>query len=171
MRMNVKPIPTQSERVNEIRMLTADIVNKEILPNERTRATYLPDNFEPLQRSGHLKIINGDTRITGQVRTAIARGHTRAHQVVILESAGETVLFVADMATLHYHLERLAWVTAYDVEPLEAIETKRAWQQWAVERDALIIFQHDFQMPAGKMRPDGKRFRFEPVSIPSLAYN
>ncbi|MCI0890539.1 MAG: acyl-CoA dehydrogenase family protein, partial [Chloroflexi bacterium] len=36
MKMNVKPIPTQSERVNEIRSLTADIVNKEILPNERT---------------------------------------------------------------------------------------------------------------------------------------
>ena len=34
MRMNVNPIPTVSERVNEIRALTADIVNKEILPNE-----------------------------------------------------------------------------------------------------------------------------------------
>ncbi len=36
MKMNVKPIPTVSERVNEIRSLTATIVNKEILPNERT---------------------------------------------------------------------------------------------------------------------------------------
>ncbi len=34
MRMNVKPIPTLSERINEIRQLTATIVNKEILPNE-----------------------------------------------------------------------------------------------------------------------------------------
>ena len=34
MAMNVKPIPTMSERVNEIRSLTAEIVNKEILPNE-----------------------------------------------------------------------------------------------------------------------------------------
>ncbi len=32
--LNVQPIPTASERVNEIRGLTADIVNKEILPNE-----------------------------------------------------------------------------------------------------------------------------------------
>jgi acyl-CoA dehydrogenase len=32
--MNVKPIPTLDERINEIRSLTADIVNKEILPNE-----------------------------------------------------------------------------------------------------------------------------------------
>jgi len=34
MAMNVQPIPTLSDRVNQIRMLTAEIVNKEILPNE-----------------------------------------------------------------------------------------------------------------------------------------
>jgi len=32
--MNVKPIPTVSDRINEIRTLTAKIVNEEILPNE-----------------------------------------------------------------------------------------------------------------------------------------
>lgn len=34
MRMNVQPVPTLSERINEIRHLTAEIVNKEILPHE-----------------------------------------------------------------------------------------------------------------------------------------
>ena len=34
MKMNVQPIPTLNERINEIRSLTADIVNKEILPHE-----------------------------------------------------------------------------------------------------------------------------------------
>jgi acyl-CoA dehydrogenase len=35
MHMNVKPIPTLDPRINEIRSLTAQIVNREILPNER----------------------------------------------------------------------------------------------------------------------------------------
>jgi len=34
MRMNVQPVPTLDEQTNEIRSLTAEIVNKEILPNE-----------------------------------------------------------------------------------------------------------------------------------------
>src|ERR1700686_1511029 len=34
MRMSVEPIPTASDRINEIRQLTARIVNDEILPNE-----------------------------------------------------------------------------------------------------------------------------------------
>ncbi len=130
-------------------------------PNERTRATYLLENFRPLEASGHLQLIDGPTRLTSEVRTAITRGHTRAHQVVILESGGETALFVADMTSLHYHLERLAWVPAYDLEPMESIETKRYWQQWAVEREALIIFQHDVQVPVGRLKPDGKSFRVE----------
>lgn len=135
-----------------------------IAPNERTRATYLPENYRPLEETGQLHLMNGATRLTGEVRTAITRGHTRAHQVVILESGGATVLFVADMASLHYHLERLAWVPAYDLEPMESIETKRYWQQWAVENDVLIIFQHDTQIPLGRLSRDGVNFRVEPVS-------
>ncbi len=34
MQMNVQPIPAISDRINEVRALTAQIVNKEILPNE-----------------------------------------------------------------------------------------------------------------------------------------
>lgn len=136
-----------------------------LAPNERTRATYLPDNYLPLQASGQLGLIDGYTHVTGEVRTAITRGHTRAHQVVILESKGETALFMADLASLHYHLERLAWVPAYDLEPMESIETKRYWQQWLIAREALIIFQHNVQIPVGRLRRDGKNFRVEPVEL------
>jgi glyoxylase-like metal-dependent hydrolase (beta-lactamase superfamily II) len=136
-----------------------------VAPNERTRSTYFPINYVPLYETGQLKLLNGDTKITNNVRTAIARGHTRAHQVVILESDGETALFMADLATLHYQFERLAWVTAYDVEPLESIETKRFWQQWAIEKDALLIFEHDDQIPTGRLKQDGKRFTVVPVAV------
>jgi acyl-CoA dehydrogenase len=34
MAMNVQPIPNVSDRINQIRMLTAEIINKEILPHE-----------------------------------------------------------------------------------------------------------------------------------------
>jgi acyl-CoA dehydrogenase len=36
MPMNVQPIPNVSDRINQIRLLTAEIVNKEILPNENS---------------------------------------------------------------------------------------------------------------------------------------
>jgi glyoxylase-like metal-dependent hydrolase (beta-lactamase superfamily II) len=127
-------------------------------PNERTRAAYLPENFEPLDAAGQLRLLMGDTPVVEGVRCAVARGHTRAHQIVLFQSGGAYGMFAGDMASLAVNMERLAWVAAYDVEPLETIESKRAWQAWALARDALIFLDHDTERPAGRLRrlDDGK---------------
>lgn len=53
--MNVQPIPTATDRINEVRALTAQIVNREILPNENliwaeARGTRLTDDDRELAR-------------------------------------------------------------------------------------------------------------------------
>lgn len=133
-------------------------------PNERTRATYLPENFEPLRQSGQLTLLSGNTAITAGVHAVITRGHTRAHQSILLESEGQLGLFLGDMAGLRYNFERTAWVAAFDVEPLENIETKRQWQHWAVEAGAIIMLQHDPHHQTGQLHPDGRHFRFIPLT-------
>ena len=134
-------------------------------PNERTRHTYLPQNFRPLERTGQLRLLNGDTVVVEGVRCVVARGHTRAMQVVVFESEGAHGLFTADLASYAVNFERLAWVTAYDVEPLETIESKRSWQRWALEHDALVIPGHEPHKPAGRMRLlDSGRLELEPVA-------
>jgi len=132
-----------------------------IAPNERTRATYLAGNFAPLVETGRMRLMDGDARLTDEVRAVVTRGHTRAHMSVRLESAGLSGLYVADLASYAVHFEKLAWVTAYDVEPLESIETKRRWQKWALERDALLIFEHDTLVPMGRLKEEGGRIRVE----------
>lgn len=118
-------------------------------PNERTRATYVPINYEPLYESGQLELLDGDTDIVPGVKTVVAPGHTPGMQCVLFESDGEYALFVSDLASYAVHFEKLGWMTAYDVEPLVTLETKRKWQQWALETNALLIFQHDTQTLAG----------------------
>ncbi len=137
-------------------------------PNERTRNTYFAENFLPLrdlhnnEGASLLRVLHGDTQITPEVRVQVTPGHTRAHQVVIIESQGETAIFLADAGYVA-NLERLAWVPAFDVEPLVSIETKRALRDWAFRRNALLFFQHDI-IPAGRIRPDGNGWRVEPVA-------
>ena len=121
-------------------------------PNERTQAVYLPQNFLPIKEAGQLRLLNGETQVTSEVRTVITRGHTRTHQSVVIESGGEVALYTGDLATMAVHFERLAWVIAYDVEPLETIETKRRWQRWALERHAWIILPHDTQTPLARLQ-------------------
>ena len=135
-------------------------------PNERTRATYLAENFEPLRASGQLRLLDGDCELAAGVHGVVTPGHTRGHMSVLLESEGQFALQLADMATYAVHFERLGWMTAYDVEPLVTMETKRRWQAWALERDALLCFPHDPQRPSGRLRQDERgRLRVEAVSF------
>ncbi|NUQ38040.1 MAG: MBL fold metallo-hydrolase [Caldilineales bacterium] len=134
-------------------------------PNERTRATYFALNYEPLVASGQMALLDGDAEIAPGVRGVVTPGHTPGHQCVLFESGGERALFVADLASYAIHFERLGWMTAYDVEPLVTLETKRRWQQWALETNGLLIFQHDTRIPAGRLVEDGRTRRVEPVEV------
>jgi len=135
-------------------------------PNERTRGTYLPENLLPLEASGRLRLLNGDTVVTSEVRTLVTPGHTRAHQCVVLESGGQTAVYLSDLAPLTVNLERLAWIPAFDVEPLETLEAKRRIRDWALAAGVILIFEHDPDVPLGRLRREGDKYRVEPVSIP-----
>ena len=130
-------------------------------PNERTRHVYLEENLLPVKESGQLRLLDGDTRVTEHVRCMVTRGHTRAHQSVIIESAGKTAVFVGDLAPLCIHMERLAWIPAYDTEPQETLHAKRLMRNWVLETDALLIFGHEVRTPMGYLRQEGERLRLQ----------
>jgi glyoxylase-like metal-dependent hydrolase (beta-lactamase superfamily II) len=120
-------------------------------PNERTAATYIADNYRPLLDRNLLEIVDGPLRLAGGVRTDLAPGHTQAIQVVWVESQGECLLFLGDAASWAVHLQRLPWVPAFDILPMQSIETKRRLRHEAMERDALLVFQHDPQVVTGRL--------------------
>jgi len=134
-------------------------------PNERTGATYLPENLIPLERSGQLRLLAGDTPVTDEVRCMVTRGHTRAHQSVVIQSQGRTAIYLGDVASWKENIERLAWTPAGDVEPLDTIETKRALQRWVLEEEVLLIFEHDPRITAGYLRQRGDGLEVEPVDL------
>ena len=138
-----------------------------MFPNERTRGAYHRENIEPVERAGQLRVLWGDTRLTKEVRVLGTPGHTPAHQSVVVESGGETAVFLADTAHWPLHLERLEVLTAYDVQPLVTLETKRRLARWAIESRALLIFDHHPDAMAGYLHPTERpdRFRLEPVAV------
>jgi glyoxylase-like metal-dependent hydrolase (beta-lactamase superfamily II) len=146
------------------RMEWADACN----PDARTRGTYLVDNFDPLERDGRLVLLHGGAAVTDQVRCVVTRGHTRAHQSVILETGNWRGMFVADMASFGVHMTRTAWTTAYDVEPRENVRTKLRWQRWALETGAWLFFEHDPGIPAARLIERGDRLELEPVAEEDL---
>ena len=125
-------------------------------PHERNRASYLPENFVPLAESGVLDLVDDGASIMPGVTLRRSGGHTQHHQVVMIESAGETAVFAADMFPTSAHVPD-AWIMGYDLYPMDTLAFKRAFSREAIARDYLLFFEHDPSLAAGRIRDvDGK---------------
>ena len=122
-------------------------------PNERNRASYLPDNFVPLASAGVLQLVDDDQTIMPGVKVRRTGGHTRHHQMVVIESGGQTAAFVADLCPTTAHLAD-NWLLGYDLYPLDMLNAKKAFLKEAADREILILFEHDPAIAAGYVREE-----------------
>ena len=128
-------------------------------PNDRTRGTYLAENFEPLDHARQVELLSEEGEIVKGVRIVPAPGHTEGHCVIELESAGQFALCIGEISQHPVMLERLAWISAFDVLPLVSLETKHRLMDWAAEKRALLVSVHAPYPGLGRLRADegGKR--------------
>ena len=131
-------------------------------PSMRTRASYLLDNYVPLADAGVLQLVDDDRTIMPGVRVRRTGGHTPHHQMILIESRGETAAFVADLIPTTAHLPDV-WVMGYDLYPLDTMAEKQQFVTEAIEKKILVLFEHDPMVAAGYIaEEDGKR-RVVPV--------
>jgi glyoxylase-like metal-dependent hydrolase (beta-lactamase superfamily II) len=119
--------------------------------NERTAGSYFPHNFVPVQEAGAFDFVTGEQDIVPGIRVIPTPGHTPHHQSVLLDSAGDRALVIADLVPTTAHMP-LPWIMGYDVEPLVTLETKRRILAQAEAEDWLVIFVHDAAIPWGRVR-------------------
>lgn len=131
-------------------------------PHARNRASYLAENFIPLQEAGVLTLVGDEAELMPGVRYRRSGGHTAHHQVVMIESGGRTAAFTADMYPTSVHLPD-PWVMGYDLYPMETLAFKTAFAREAIDREYLIFFEHDPSLAAGIIREDGGKRRVERV--------
>ena len=126
-------------------------------PHERNKASYVAENFVPLQDAGVLTLVDEGAEIMPGVKYRRSGGHTAHHQVVTIESGGRTAVFTADMYPTSRHIQD-PWIMGYDLYPMDTLSFKRGFAREAIEREYLIFFEHDPSMAAGYLREkDGKR--------------
>ena len=131
-------------------------------PHARNRASYLQEDFVPLDAAGVVDRFDGDQTIRSGVRVERTGGHTGQHQIVYVEGVGKTIVFVADLIPTTAHLQD-PWVMGYDLFPMETMAFKQRFIREAIDREYLIVFEHDPLVAAGYIRErDGKR-TVEPV--------
>ncbi len=131
-------------------------------PHERSRASYLADNFVPLAEAGVLDLVSDDQTIMPGVRVRRTGGHTAHHQIAVIESGGRQAAYVADLMPTAAHLPA-AWIMGFDLFPMETLAAKKAFVQDAESRRTLIFLAHDPAVAAGALANVDGKTRLEPI--------
>jgi glyoxylase-like metal-dependent hydrolase (beta-lactamase superfamily II) len=132
-------------------------------PHERNRASYFLENFVPLVDSGVVTFNDEDTEILPGISVVRTGGHTMHHQLIKMESGGRTAIFAADLIPTTAHIDE-PWIMAYDLYPMDTLAFKRSFVREAIEKEYVILFEHDPLIAAGIIREDGGRKTVEPIA-------
>ncbi len=127
--------------------------------NERIRASYVADDFEPLAgEPDRLRLLEGDFALDERVRLLRAPGHTPAMQIVQVAAGRETFCFLADLAPTTSHLH-YPYIMGYDLEPLKTLATKKHYLPQALRQRWRLIFEHDWRTPLATLEEHEGRLR------------
>ena len=134
-------------------------------PTERDRASYLPDNFDPVAASGQWQIVDRDvSEIAPGVELIRMPGHTNDMMGVRLSGGGQTAIFLADLVPTTAHLP-LPWIMGFDCYPLTTLENKKKWLSKIAQEGWLALFGHDPKTPAARLREHDGKLVAEPVVV------
>jgi glyoxylase-like metal-dependent hydrolase (beta-lactamase superfamily II) len=130
------------------------------MQHERDRVSYISENYDPLVESGQMHLLHGDGEIVPGIAVKVFPGHTRHMQAVMIRSGDQRACYISDLIPTTSHMD-VTWVMAFDLFPLETIESRKRFYEDAVPHDWLVLFTHDVVTPwahveaagGGKFRP------------------
>ena len=115
---------------------------------ERDAISYMSPNYDPLLESGQMVLLNGDQEIVPGISVKVFPGHTANMQAVMIESGSKKACYISDLIPTSAHLD-VTWVMAFDLFPLQTIESRKKYYAWAIPERWLTVFTHDDATPWG----------------------
>jgi glyoxylase-like metal-dependent hydrolase (beta-lactamase superfamily II) len=160
-------------------------------PSERDSISYIPDNYDPLVRSGQMTLLKGGEQIVPGITVKTFPGHTAHMQALIVNgrpssnrdpgfdrvagfegarlpaapsvaeerigaSAPATTIacYISDLIPTTAHID-ITWGMAFDLYPLQTIESKKEYYARAIPEKWLTVFTHDPAVPWAYVEKDG----------------
>lgn len=111
-------------------------------PNVREKASFLPENIEPIAQWDKLHKVRENHSYEEGLDAIPVNGHTLSQQLPRITAEGKTIVFMADLLPTHLHIP-LPWVMGYDMYPVKTLNEKEAFLDLAVENDWYLFLEHD----------------------------
>jgi hypothetical protein len=147
-------------------------------PSERDAISYIPDNYDPLVASGQMTLLKGGEEIVPGISVETFPGHTASMMGVIINGRpgferarlpaapsgateelgalapeGTTACYISDLIPTTAHID-LTWGMAFDLYPLQTIESKKRYYAQSIAEKWLTVFTHDPKTPWAYVEKD-----------------
>jgi glyoxylase-like metal-dependent hydrolase (beta-lactamase superfamily II) len=129
--------------------------------DDKMRATFR-ESIAPIVDAGLADVVADDADLGDRLRLEPSPGHTPGHVSLWIESAGERALVTGDFMHHPVQFAEPDWAEVGDEDVELARSTRHAMVRRAAESGALVIGTHFPGRPAGRVVPDGERWRFVP---------
>jgi len=123
--------------------------------HERDAISYIGENYDPLVASRQMELLRGDQGIVPGISVRVFSGHTNNMQAVLIQSAGKSACYISDLIPTTAHLD-LTWVMAFDLDPVQTIESRKQYYGHAIPEKWLTMFTHDPNTPCAYIQQDEK---------------
>jgi glyoxylase-like metal-dependent hydrolase (beta-lactamase superfamily II) len=133
-------------------------------PHERDKASYLPENWQPLLESGQLELKPDNYEIVEGLSLQNVRGHSETMQTVCLKRGGFTLYGFADLIPTRHHLS-LPWIMGYDLFPTETLEFKKEILPQAFSEKWICLFYHETDAPLCRLTEIDGKLKAEKIEI------
>jgi glyoxylase-like metal-dependent hydrolase (beta-lactamase superfamily II) len=127
-------------------------------PTERDRASYFPENWQPMKETGQLGLKESEYEVVPGLTMETHAGHNRSMQCPRLRRDGKTLFGFADLVPTRAHVP-YAWVMGYDLYPVETLEAKKKLLPQAAQENWTCLFYHDPDQALGRIVEDEGNLR------------
>jgi len=129
-------------------------------PNDREKASFLKENFEPLQIQGKVKFIDPNNSPFKNITFEIVNGHTEAMLLPIINYNGKTFAYMADLIPSVGHIP-LPYIMGYDLRALTTLNEKTSFLKKAYDNNYTLIFEHDPKIECCTLKMTEKGIRMD----------
>lgn len=122
-------------------------------PTVKERASYRLENYQALEGS-NLSLVEGSKEILPGITTTRIDGHTIGQQLLEISDGATTLLFASDLMPTSHHIP-LVYHMGYDACATTVLKEKEEFLERAVAKNAVVVFQHDPVVAAGRIVKGG----------------
>jgi glyoxylase-like metal-dependent hydrolase (beta-lactamase superfamily II) len=152
-------------------------------PSERDAISYIRVNYDPLVQNGQMTLLKGGEEIVPGISVKTFPGHTAHMQAVIIRGRGlgkstasavppgasenralvpvgtrdektpTTACYISDLIPTAAHID-ITWGMAFDLYPLQTIESKKMYYAQSIPEKWLTVFTHDPKVPWAYVQKD-----------------